>query len=109
FGDSSGQLREYAWYGENSGNRTHPVGQLKPNAWGLCDVHGNVSEWSQDWYDATYYQRSPAEDPRGPEKGQDRVVRGGSWNDVPWVVRVSYRFRSDPGHRRGGVGFRCAR
>ncbi|MBI3800780.1 MAG: SUMF1/EgtB/PvdO family nonheme iron enzyme [Deltaproteobacteria bacterium] len=108
FGDSSGQLREYAWYGENSGNRTHPVGQRKPNAWGLCDVHGNVSEWIQDWYDASYYQRSPGEDPRGPEKGQDRVVRGGSWNDVPWVVRVSYRFRSDPGYRRGGVGFRCA-
>ena len=108
FGDNSGQLQEYAWYGENSGNRTHPVGQLKPNAWGLYDVHGNVWEWIQDWYDATYYQRSPAEDPGGSEGGQYRVVRGGSWRPGPRDVRVSNRGGNVPGFRGANFGFRCA-
>ena len=82
FGDEVKLLREYAWYGENSGNSTHPVGQLKPNAWGLYDVHGNVWEWVQDWYAEDYYQRrpNPDRDPQGPQKGQYRSVRGGSWD-----------------------------
>ena len=109
FGNESGQLREYAWYGEYSGSRTHPVGQLKPNAWGLYDVHGNVWEWVHDWYDAAYYQRSLVEDPRGPEKGQDKkVVRGGSWLNEPRVVRVSVRNWFAPGNRGDRFGVRCA-
>ena len=109
FGNESSQLGEYAWYGKNSGDRTQPVGQLKPNAWGLYDVHGNVWEWVQDWYDATYYQRSPVEDPGGPEEGQGKVVRGGAWVNEPRGVRVSFRLRLDPGHRNDVIGFRCAR
>src|SRR5262249_38027127 len=97
FGDESSQLREYAWYAKNSGGRTHPVVQLKPNAWGLYDVHGNVWEWVQDWYDAAYYWKSPVEDPKGPQEGQFKVVRGGSWFNEPWNVRVSSRNRVVPG------------
>ncbi|MBI3800777.1 MAG: SUMF1/EgtB/PvdO family nonheme iron enzyme [Deltaproteobacteria bacterium] len=108
FGDEPSRLQEYAWYGENSGGRTHPVGKLKPNAWGLYDVHGNVWEWVQDWYDAGYYQRSLAEDPRGPEEGQYRVVRGGSGFNGPRGVRVSSRLGVDPGARDANIGFRCA-
>ena len=59
-------LRQYAWYAENSDKKTHPVGQKKPNRWGLYDMYGNVSQWCEDVYSPTYYQSSPAADPKGP-------------------------------------------
>jgi len=108
FGDEVKRLREYAWYGENSGGKTHPVGQLEANAWGLHDVPGNVWEWVQDWYAENYYQQSAVIDPLGPEEGQSKVLRGGSWGDGAGVVRVATRTRYVPGHRRGYIGFRCA-
>jgi formylglycine-generating enzyme required for sulfatase activity len=109
FGNDEEQLGQYAWYGKDAGGSTHPVGQLKPNAWGLYDVHGNVWEWVNDWFDGAYYQKSPVEDPKGPEMGEDRIVRGGSWGDDPRFLRVSYRYGGAPGYRNGLVGFRCAR
>ncbi len=63
FGDDASQLARYSWYSENAGGQTHPVGQLLPNPWGLYDMYGNVWEWVQDWYDAGYYEVSPAVDP----------------------------------------------
>jgi formylglycine-generating enzyme required for sulfatase activity len=79
FGNSDSALGEYAWCEENSDGTTHPVGQKKPNAWGLYDMHGNVWEWCQDWFDSGYYGKSPVDDPPGPAAGSGRVHRGGGW------------------------------
>ena len=91
FGDSDSGLGEYAWYEGNSGRKTHPVGEKKPNAWGLCEMHGNVWEWCSDWYDGGYYQHSPSEDPKGPPTGQYGVMRGGSWETAAPFRRSAYR------------------
>ncbi len=79
FGDDESGLGEYAWYYANSEKKTHPVGEKKPNAWGLYDMHGNVQESCQDWYDDGYYAKSPTDDPTGPAMDTDHVLRGGSW------------------------------
>jgi formylglycine-generating enzyme required for sulfatase activity len=106
FGDDEAKLGDYAWYGPNSGSKTHPVGQKKPNAWGLYDVHGNVWEWCQDWFGN--YPKGPVIDPTGPEKGDWRVLRGGSWNvDLPAYLSSSYRDFFPPGSRDDYYGFRC--
>jgi len=91
-------LREYAWYGEGSSGKTHPVGQLKPNNWGLYDMHGNVWEWVQDWYAEDYYKQrpNPDTDPQGPEKGEERVLRGGGYWLNQWFARCACRSRNDP-------------
>ena len=102
FGDDPQRLKEYAWYSDNSGGQTHDVGQLQPNAWGLCDMHGNVWEWVQDWYDADYYQHSPTVDPQGPASGSDRVIRGGSWGGGAGDCRSAAHRYAPPG-RRGGA------
>jgi formylglycine-generating enzyme required for sulfatase activity len=75
----TGVLDQMGWYSDNSGSQTHPVAQKQPNHWGLYDMHGNVWEWVQDWYSATYYSVSPTNDPQGPATGTSRVLRGGSW------------------------------
>ena len=79
--DYADELQWLAWYLGDSDQRVHPVGRLHPNAWGIYDMHGNVTEYCQDWYDANYYRDSPATDPQGPSSGQQRVFRGGSFFD----------------------------
>lgn len=95
FGDDAEQLGEYAWYYENSGETTHPVGTKLPNAFGLHDMHGNVAEWVLDGYDKDGYGRvtqTPLVDPLiWPESEFPRVVRGGSWDDEADRLRCAAR------------------
>ncbi len=105
FGDDQKQLGDYAWYTGNSGSKTHPVAQKKPNAWGLYDMHGNVWEWCSDWY-ADSYANAKAVDPQGAASGTLRVLRGGSWFSIPRGCRAAYRSGNNPDYRHIGSGFR---
>jgi formylglycine-generating enzyme required for sulfatase activity len=113
FGDDEKLLGEYAWYGQNSDDKTHPVGQKKPNAWGLFDMHGNVWEWCGDWYGGRYYSECEKQglvtDPQGPATGSYRVARGGGWNNYAVRCRSADRGGVVPGNRRDGLGFRLVR
>jgi formylglycine-generating enzyme required for sulfatase activity len=102
-----GPIDEVAWYASNSGQKTHEVGQKRANGFGLYDILGNVWEWVNDWWNQSYYQNSPSQDPTGPVNGELRVLRGGSWMGVPRFVRVSLRFRVYPAFESSNVGFRC--
>jgi formylglycine-generating enzyme required for sulfatase activity len=112
---SAGRLEKYcggndvdavAWYSSNSGRKTHPVGQKQPNGLGIYDMSGNVWEWCSDWYGEKYYGSSSKDNPQGASSGTYRVLRGGSWGDLPVYVRAASRSGDDPGYRNGGSGFR---
>jgi formylglycine-generating enzyme required for sulfatase activity len=114
FGADARKLGDHAWFADNAGKKTHPVGRKKPNAWGLYDLHGNVAEWCQDVYDKGYYQSSPAKNPRGPADGKEYVLRGGSWKSPAEALRSAYRLGESPGFSdaclaRDAIGFRCVR
>ena len=124
----AGSLHDMAWYndGQSAARGTgafqnenspvgllvpepHPVATKKPNAWGIYDMRGNVAEWVEDFYDAAYYSQSPTSDPKGPETGDGRVVRGGSFRVYPWLTRVSLRTVFPETYEFNDLGFRVVR
>ena len=136
FGDNPADVDAYAWFGGNSGRerwdpvkleaaskdsrnyfqeivprgcRSHPVGQKRPNEWGLFDMHGNVWEWCWDWYDEAYYGHKISKDPTGPSAGKVHVIRGGSWKDLPGNCNSDSRLGWVPLTRYYNFGFRLAR
>jgi len=121
FGDDEARLREYAWCDSNTDSKTHPVGEKKPNAWGLYDMYGNVWEWCADYWDGylRYYAHSPTDDPTGPRVMPQfphdvgdrtdpiRVYRGGSWLNAAGSCCSALRGFSYSGSRDGCVGLRA--
>ncbi len=108
FSDSAKQLGDYAWFDGNSGGKVHPVGQKKPNAWGLYDMQGNLWEWVQDGYDANFYARSPKQNPFN-KTGYAKVLRGGSWRYNSAYCRPAYRHNNLADYRSNYIGFRLVR
>jgi formylglycine-generating enzyme required for sulfatase activity len=101
-------LDDYAWYNGNAITGTKPVGQKKPNGYGIHDMLGNVREWTNDWFDPSYYQTSPKEDPPGPEKGARKVERGGAFFLDKRSVTTTIRYNHPPVFQLYFLGFRCA-
>jgi hypothetical protein len=97
FGDDDAQLREYAWYDQNSGKKTHPVGELKPNGFGLYDIHGNVREWNEEMLK------------NATTGASERLTRGGAWNLTAAYCAVSNRTRYVPAYRTTNIGLRLAK
>lgn len=104
--DNRFELKEYANFNENSANRSGSVGEKKPNPFGLYDMTGNVYEWVQDRYSATYYAASPCRNPQGPPTGEIRAFRGGSFGTHHYGASAMSRARREPELQWGALGFR---
>ncbi len=126
FGNDPAKLASHAWFQKNAAKSTHPVRERRPNPWGLYDMHGNVAEWCNDFYQEGYAPagagKDPAEnaptgaeqDPRGPALGEERVMRGGSWKADEGSCRSSARASTSPSFADAcfgseAYGFRCVR
>jgi len=113
FGDDPRRLGQYAWTETNAGQGTQEVGTRRANPWGLFDMYGNVAEWVHDFYGEDYYGTGPERNPRGPDEGEFRVVRGGGWSSIAEDARSSFRVFSasvDDGCMvSDAIGFRCVR
>lgn len=117
--DSTAALGEYFWFDANAGGKTHPAGLKKPNLFGLYDLGGNIWEWTADWYGEKYYEslaistaannENPAANPKGPETGVFRVLRGGSFNEGEEALRPAFRNMDYPNGHNVDAGFRCAK
>ena len=106
FGDDMMMLDKYARHGSNSRASTVAVGQKRPNAWGLYDMHGNVLEWCADWYGP--YPSEACVAPVGPDKGYGRVFRGGAYDFNPELCGAAFRSMNHPTYRMNNLGFRVA-
>jgi len=102
-----GGVDDVAWWHRNSEDQTHSVGQRQPNGWGLYDMLGNVWEFTADWKDS--YPAGPVTDPTGPAHGYYKVLRGGSWFDVPAAANAAFRASPAPDEKANSWGFRLAR
>lgn len=114
FSGSPEDLKTCAWFEGNSQAKPHPVGQRRPNAWGLYDMSGNVWEWCNDFYGVKYYRESPNENPRGPQQGEKRVLRGGAWSTsadscTAFVRNCDEGGLTDVCLTMDSNGFRCVR
>ncbi|MFO1041724.1 MAG: SUMF1/EgtB/PvdO family nonheme iron enzyme [Planctomycetaceae bacterium] len=108
FGNSVEELQKHDWFVDNSGGKTHPVGQLKPNPFGLFDVHGNVVEFCADWHELGYFAQAPVEDPLGPQTGANRVARSAGWEAGAVHCQSGARHAFPATSRVGFIGFRLA-
>lgn len=114
FGEEAAKLKSVAWFKDNAGQTTHPVGQKAPNAWGLYDMYGNVAEWCHDFYREDSYPKDAVSDPHGPAAGDKCVLRGGSWRTSADACRSAARSSETPRFADAcfgsdACGFRCVR
>ena len=105
-GPFAGDIDSMGWYCENSEGKTHTVGQKKPNAWGLYDMHGNVKEWCSDFWDKDFYEKSPLCDPENTAHSIFHVLRGGCYHDSEMMCRSADRFAMSYDSKPNYVGLR---
>ncbi len=106
--DNEAELKDYAWFADNSNNEVHPVKQKKPNALGLYDMAGNVWQWTEDFFGFDFYKKSPKRDPLNDGFSQWRTIRGGSAVDNAFKLRTTYRYALEPAFKSSTLGFRIA-
>lgn len=106
WGSDPNEIDQYAWHRDNSGGTVHAIAVKKANAFGMYDTYGNVWEWCNDWFGAEYYAQSPTVNPAGPESGQERVLRGGSYANSAYFSQSGVRSRIMPSRGDGTIGFR---
>jgi formylglycine-generating enzyme required for sulfatase activity/serine/threonine protein kinase len=110
-GDSEEAMKQHGWCRKNAGGKTHPVGQLRPNGFGVYDMHGNAWEWCQDYFLRTYDEKligKTSVDPLGPSEGSRRAFRGAGWFHGASHCRSAIRNSDLPGHSDSNLGFRLA-